>query len=66
MFLTFVPDYNIDTPAVKEYPKCPVCGSDMYEYIYKDTYGDVCGCSDCVKIVEAEDFAEEEEECGRN
>lgn len=65
MFLTFVPDYRLDPPPYRGYPRCPVCGSDMYEYIYK-AYGDVCGCSECVKIVEAEDYAEEEEERGRN
>lgn len=33
-------------------PICPVCGAEC-ETLYKDKWGDVIGCEDCVTAVEA-------------
>lgn len=66
MFITFVPDYRIDPPPQKDYPSCPVCGSDCYDYVYKGWDNNVCGCSDCITALEADDYANEVEENERN
>ena len=55
-------DYRLDPPEPKPYPSCPVCGSDNYEYIFKDVDNHVCGCSECIIAVDAEDYAEEMDE----
>lgn len=38
-------------------PICPVCGAEC-ETIYKDTYGEIVGCDECLT---AHDACEEEE-----
>ena len=32
--------------------KCPICGAEC-ETVYKDYYGDIIGCNECVKEVDA-------------
>lgn len=34
------------------FPRCPVCG-DECETLYKDQYGEVFGCNNCVETVDA-------------
>ena len=35
---------------------CPVCGEQDPEDLYLDTRGDPCGCSECLKRVDAYDW----------
>ena len=51
--------YWIEPEDGKPYPSCPVCGNDNYEFVYKDIDNRVVGCSECVRTVDAEDYAEE-------
>ena len=46
-------------PHPVKWPHCPVCGEEC-ERIYKDAYGDVFGCENCVKELDAWDWMEEE------
>lgn len=39
-------------------PKCPVCG-EVCETVYKDVYGEILGCDQCLTARDAWD----EEEC---
>ena len=55
-------DYMLDPPEPPEYPACPVCGSTDYDYIYKDLDYKIFGCSNCVSVIEAYDYWEEEYE----
>lgn len=29
-------------------PKCPLCGSRDWDYVYRDKHGDIVGCEMCV------------------
>lgn len=44
---------------VKEAPKCPVCGEEADEF-YKNEYGDIVGCTECICKVDAYEEMEEE------
>ena len=46
-------------PPEQNVPECPICGTDMYEYIYKDTDGKIVGCDNCVSICCAAEWWEE-------
>lgn len=35
-----------------EPPTCPICGAEC-ETVYKDYYGDIIGCNECVKRIYA-------------
>jgi len=48
-----------NAPEYQEVPKCPICESQDYDYIYKNFDGEICGCSDCVKAIDAYDYWEE-------
>ncbi len=39
-------------------PRCPVCG-EICEKVYKDQYGEIVGCDECL----TEQDASDEEEC---
>lgn len=39
-------------------PRCPVCG-EVCENVYKDSYGEIVGCNECL----TEHDAWEEDEC---
>jgi hypothetical protein len=39
-------------PTQSRWPRCPVCG-DTCETLYKDQYGEVFGCDQCVETVDA-------------
>lgn len=34
-----------------EPPTCPICGKEC-DTVYKDYYGDIIGCNECVKEVD--------------
>ena len=38
------PDYKV--------PCCPICG-EQCEIIYKDKWGNICGCDDCIDALDA-------------
>lgn len=40
------------TEAKKKAPVCPVCGEEC-ESIYKDRWGNICGCENCVEKMDA-------------
>jgi hypothetical protein len=46
-------------PRRVSWPRCPVCGEEC-EKIYKDAYGAVFGCENCVEAVDAWEWSEEE------
>ena len=57
--MTTVPDYKLDPPVVLHtVPPCPVCGAELYAYLYEDTHGDIAGCTECVKIKDPWEYAE--------
>lgn len=56
--MSFQSLYGPDPPE-PEYPECPVCGSEC-EDIYYSTDGDIVGCDDCIKKVDANEWAAEE------
>ena len=33
-------------------PRCPVCG-ELCETLYKDRYGDIVGCDECITTLNA-------------
>ena len=51
-----------EPPDPLEIPECPVCGSECYEEVYRDCNDEVCGCSDCVRVVTLEEYLVELEE----
>ena len=40
-------------------PICPICGAET-DTFKKDYYGDIIGCDECVKDVDAWDYVEDE------
>lgn len=50
--------YGVDEP---DPVICPICGEECGT-IYKDRNGDVFGCDNCVEIMEAYDYLQEEKE----
>ena len=42
-----------------KFPICPECGADVDE-LYKDRCGDIVGCENCVKRVDAWEVKDEE------
>lgn len=41
-------------------PVCPVCGEEC-EKIYKDVWGNILGCDNCVEEMDAEEALEDED-----
>lgn len=39
---------------------CPVCDEVDVETLYKDKWGEVCGCNECMKTIEYWDDESEE------
>lgn len=46
-------------PRRVSWPRCPVCGEEC-EKIYKDAYGAVFGCENCVEKIDAWEWSESE------
>ena len=55
-------DYMLDPPEYPDPPECPICHSDLYDEIFKDINGEVCGCSECIEILTDEEWWLEFEE----
>ena len=56
--MTTVPDYRLEPPPAPKYPSCPICGTEMYDYLIEDAYGDIVGCSECTRTYTAEEYME--------
>ncbi len=51
--------YDYPEPSEKEViPVCPVCGEEC-DTIYKNKWGDIVGCEECVQTHEALEIMEE-------
>lgn len=46
-------------PKQAPIPKCPVCGMET-DTFYKDAYGDIVGCDNCISAVDAWDYVQED------
>jgi len=47
--------HDTDLPEIPD-PVCPICGSEMPEYIYLQN-GAVIGCVHCLECMDADDWA---------
>lgn len=45
-------------PRATSWPRCPVCGEEC-EKIYKDAWGNICGCENCVEALDAGEALDE-------
>lgn len=45
-------------PTPVSWPHCPLCGEEC-ETIYKDYYGDVVGCENCIETSNAWELSNE-------
>ena len=68
MSLRYLPDHPVvqnmertGYPDGKEpqFPHCPICGCET-DTFYKDTYGDIFGCEECVTTADAWDATSDE------
>lgn len=53
--------YDTDIQEPELYPICPVCGAECEKIIYS-TQGDIVGCDECIKEVDAWEWMAEEYE----
>ena len=61
--MTTIPDYRLDPPTSGyAAPPCPVCGAELYAYLYQDIHGEIAGCTECVQIVDPWEYMEELDE----
>ena len=51
----YCPEPRLDPPAY-EVPVCPWCDAET-DTFYTDRDGDICGCENCVKMVDAWEIA---------
>ena len=51
-------DFYPDVPEPEGPPRCPVCGEEA-ETFYQDRNGDIVGCDNCVKALDAWDYVED-------
>lgn len=54
------PDYRLEPPDPPKYLCCPACGSEMYDYVIADIDGDIVGCSECTRQLDADEYLREE------
>jgi len=54
----YIPDYNLEPPEAPKYASCPICGSDLYDYLIEDMSGDIVGCSECTTCLTADEYME--------
>ena len=55
-------DQHLEPPKMRPYLSCPICGSELYDYVVEDAYGDIVGCSECVKHLDADEYLEKHDE----
>lgn len=46
-------------PPEPKMPRCPVCGAET-DTFKRDYYGDIVGCDECVKDIDAWDYVEDD------
>lgn len=51
-------DYKLQPPEPTPPPTCPICGEETDTFI-ADKWGDIIGCDQCIKEVDAWDYREE-------
>lgn len=56
--MTTVLDYKLDPPKANTLPPCPMCGAELYGYIFIDIYGDAVGCTECIKTKDPWEYVE--------
>jgi len=56
-----LPDYRVEPPKMRPYLCCPWCGSEMYDYVIEDKFGEIVGCSQCVRLLDADEYLEKKE-----
>ena len=54
-------DYMLDPDTDVKFPRCPVCGQECDTY-YRDRDGEIFACENCVSLVDAYEFYEEEKD----
>lgn len=54
-----IPERPLEPPPEPPFPRCPVCG-DETDTLYKDKYGDIVGCDNCVTTKDAWEWKQEE------
>lgn len=42
----------------KDIPRCPMCGEET-DFLYRDRYGDIFGCTECVELISSWQHREE-------
>lgn len=47
-----LPERPLEPPETEPAPCCPWCGEEC-EQLYRDRYGDIAGCENCVEILDA-------------
>lgn len=52
-----VHDYPVPRETEQPEPRCPLCLEEC-DSIYKDAYGEVLGCENCIEKVDAADCQE--------
>ena len=55
-----IKDLPLEPPEPAPLPTCPICGSETDTFV-KDYYGDIVGCDECCKEVDAWECAEANE-----
>lgn len=53
-----IKDLPLEPPEPTPPPVCPVCGAETDTYI-RDYYGDIVGCDQCTKEIDAWDWRDE-------
>lgn len=46
-------------PPEEPLPICPVCGAET-DTFFQDKYGDIVGCDECIKRLDAWDYVQED------
>ena len=54
---SYIPEPPVEPQGKYEYNVCPIC-DDECDTIYKDIWGNICGCENCVKTLSADDVPE--------
>lgn len=52
-----VHDYPTPPETVEREPRCPCCLEEC-DTVYKDSYGEILGCENCITVVDAADVRE--------
>ena len=47
-----------EPPLEPDFPRCPICGEET-DTFYRDADGDIVGCDNCVKAIDAWDYVED-------